>query len=70
MADLHTKVSGARPPTGPNYFVFTYVFAEKCPCQRLAPPPTRVGTPPTGNPASAPVELYASTSLLAPMFVN
>ena len=41
------------PPTGPNSFIFTYVFTEKCLCRRLAPPPTRVGAPPTGNPGSA-----------------
>ena len=47
VADLHTKVPGARPPpTGPNSFVFTYVFTEKHLCRRLAPP--------TGNPGSAP----------------
>ena len=54
MVDLRTKVSGMRPPTGPNSFVFTYVFTEKCLCQRLVPPPMRVGTPPMGNPGSAP----------------
>ena len=43
------------PPTGPNSFVFTYVFTEKCRCRRLTPPPTRVSAPPpTGNPGSAP----------------
>ena len=47
VADLHTKVSGARPPppTRPNSFVFTYVFTEKCLCQRLVPPPMRVDAP-------------------------
>ena len=40
LADLHTKFSGARPsPTGPNSFVFTYIFTEKCPQQRSMPPP-------------------------------
>ena len=34
------------PPTGPNSFVFTYVFTKKHLCRRLAPPPTRVGAPP------------------------
>ena len=58
VADLHTKVSGAHPPTGPNSFIFTYVFTEKCLCQRLVPPPTRVGTPPMGNPGSAPAACY------------
>ena len=48
----------APPPTGPNSFVFTYIFAEKCLCQRLAHPPTRVGAPPTGNPGSAPALGY------------
>ena len=42
-------------PTGPNSFIFTCVFTEKCPCWMLAPPPMRVGTPPMGNPGSAPV---------------
>ena len=51
VADLHTKVSGAPPPpTGPNSFVFTYVFTEKRLCWRLAPPPTRVGAPPPPPP--------------------
>ena len=36
----------APPPTGPNSFIFTYVFTEKCLCRRLVPPPVRVGTPP------------------------
>ena len=33
------------PPTGPNSFIFTYVFTEKHLCRRLAPPPMRVGAP-------------------------
>ena len=33
------------PPTGPNSFVFTYVFTGKHLCRRLAPPPMRVGAP-------------------------
>ena len=40
------------PPTGSNSFVFTYVFTEKHPHQRLAPPQW-LGTPPMGNPGSA-----------------
>ena len=61
VADLHTKVSGARPPprTGPNSFVFIYVITKKHLCQRLVPPPMRVGDPPpTGNPGSAPALIY------------
>ena len=27
------------PPTGPSSFVFTYISTEKCPHQRLVPPP-------------------------------
>ena len=30
--------AGARPPPGPNSFIFAYVFAKKCPHRRLAPP--------------------------------
>ena len=52
------------PPTGPNSFIFTYVFTEKCPCQRLASPPTRVGVPPMGNPGSTPDEVYILNAVL------
>ena len=45
VADLHTKISGAPPPTGPNTFVLTYIFAKKRPRRRLASPPRRVGRP-------------------------
>ena len=62
VVDLHTKVSSACPPTGPNSFIFTYVFTKKHLCQRLVPPPMRVGTPPMGNPGSAPV--YGESLLL------
>ena len=33
LADLHTKFSGARRPplTGPNSFIFTYIFTKKHP---------------------------------------
>ena len=41
------------PQTGSNSFVFTYVFAKKCPRQRSAPPTARRPPPPTGNPGSA-----------------
>ena len=49
MADLE-GMPGARPPTGPNYFVFAYIFTKKCPRQRSTPP--NGPTPPTGNPGS------------------
>ena len=52
------------PPTGPNSFVFTYVFTEKHLCQRLAPPPMRVGAPPRGNPGSAPAS-FGNLTLIA-----
>ena len=41
------------PPTGPNSFVFTYIFAEKHPCRRSMPPLMGPRPPPTGNPGSA-----------------
>ena len=34
------------PPTGSISFVFAYVFAEKCTCQRSAPPPPMGRRPP------------------------
>ena len=40
LADLHTKFSDARPPTGPNSFIFT----KKCLHWRSTPPKT--GPPP------------------------
>ena len=38
------------PPTGPNSFVFAYLFAKKCPRRR--------STPPMGNSGSA-TEVHA-----------
>ena len=40
------------PPTGPNSFIFAYIFAEKHPRRRSTPPLTGP-RPPTGNPGSA-----------------
>ena len=40
------KFPARAPPTGPNSFIFTYVFTEKHLCRRLVSPPTRVGAPP------------------------
>ena len=37
VADLHTKVSSG-PQTGPNYFVFTNIFAKEYPRRKLAAP--------------------------------
>ena len=39
--------AGAHPPTGSNSFVFAYIFAKKCPHQRLVPPTAR--RPPNGK---------------------
>ena len=36
----------APPPTGPNSFVFTYVFNKKRLCRRLAPPQREILDPP------------------------
>ena len=47
-----------RPPTGPNSFVFAYIFTEKCPRWRKEPP--KMGPRPlTGNPGSGPVRVCA-----------
>ena len=53
LADLHKKFSGARPPTGPNSFVFSHIFIKKHP-RRRSRTPTNGSMPPTGNPESAP----------------
>ena len=38
VAALHTKISGARRhPTGPNSFIFAYIFTKKCPRRRSVP---------------------------------
>ena len=37
LADLG-GVPGARPPMGPNSFVFAYIFSKKHPCWRTMPP--------------------------------
>ena len=41
-------VPGARPPMGPNSFIFTYIFAKKCLCRRSTLPPNG-STPPYGK---------------------
>ena len=48
VADLHTKISGTRPPTGPNSFIFAYIFTVS----EVRFPLTGV-CPPAGNPGSA-----------------
>ena len=42
-----------RPPPGPNYLVFTYIFTEKYPRQRSTPSKNGSTPPPVGNPGSA-----------------
>ena len=37
LADLGGMPS-THPPMGPNYFIFTYIFSEKCLCWRSTPP--------------------------------
>ena len=34
------------PPTGPNSFVFAYIFTEKCPRRRSTPPLREILDPP------------------------
>ena len=41
------------PPPGSNSFIFTYVFAKKCPRWRSVPPPTARHPTSMGNPGSA-----------------
>ena len=41
------------PPTGPNSFIFAYIFTEKCPGRRPKAPQNG-SAPPTGNPGSGP----------------
>ena len=62
LADLG-GVPCARPPMGPNSFIFAYIFTKKCPRQRSTPPPNGCHAPPTGNPGSA-TEMYAKTKEL------
>ena len=38
LADLRGSVPGTCPPTGPNSFIFAYIFAEKCPHWGSMPP--------------------------------
>ena len=38
-------VPSACPPMGPNSFIFTYIFTEKCPHQRSTPPSNRCMPP-------------------------
>ena len=45
---------GARPPVGPNSFIFANIFGKKHPHQRSTLPPNGP-RPPTGNPGSATV---------------
>ena len=56
-------VPGARPPMGPNSFVFTNIFTEKGPHQRSTPPPL------TGNPGSATAFIYTSRYILLPVLI-
>ena len=53
LADLRGGHAGRTPPpTGPNSFIFTYIFTEKCPHWGSTPPLTGP-RPPMGNPGSA-----------------
>ena len=53
LADLGGACPAHAPPMGPNSFVFTYIFTEKCPCWRSSPPPNGYMSPSMGNPGSA-----------------
>ena len=58
------------PPQQDKILSFLHVFTEKHLCQRLASPPMRVGAPPTGNPASAPVMDEQLPKILSDFYVN
>ena len=45
LADQGGAAGAPAPPTGPNSFIFAFVFTENCPCQRLAPPNVLAPTP-------------------------
>ena len=47
----------ARPPQQDQILSLLHVFAKKCPCRRLALPPTRVGVPSNGKSWIHPCEL-------------
>ena len=48
-------VPGARPPMGPNSFVFAYIFTKKH-LRQGSTPPQGVHAPPMGNPGSTTVQ--------------
>ena len=55
MADLHTKVPGARPlPNRTKFFCFYICFHRKAPVSEVGAPSNEGWPPPTGNPGSAP----------------
>ena len=49
------------PPTGPNSFIFAYIFAKRYPHWKS---PQWVHAPPTGNPGSATVNLLGLALIL------
>ena len=54
VADLHSKILDARPPSwGSKFFQFHAVFGKIWPNRVLAPPPGELAPPPRGNPGSA-----------------
>ena len=58
LADLG-GAAGARPPTGSNSFIFTYIFAKKYPHRRLAPPNSLV--PPQREILDPPLQTFLNT---------
>ena len=70
VADLHTKVSGARPPPQQDQILlFLHMFSPKSTCVGGWRPLQRGLThPPTGNPGSAPVYVIYFTSGSVPQY--
>ena len=52
LADLGGHARHMPPPMGPNSFILTYIFTEKCPHWRSMPL-LMAACPPMGNPVSS-----------------
>ena len=65
VADLHTKVSGMRPPQQDQILSFLHMFSPKSACVGGWRPLQRgLAPPPTGNPGSAPAHALTSDGVL------
>ena len=53
VADLHSKISDARPPPGVQILSISYSFWENLAKSYVGAPPGELAPPPRGNPGSA-----------------